>query len=80
MKQIKAWLLWAVTQAEAELGSGTGKLKLSMVYGAFVEKFTWLAKLIPLSTFSGLVDSVLGEMHRLVSSNAAVEEIVKKPI
>ena len=27
-EKVKEWLLWAVTQAEAELGSGTGKLKL----------------------------------------------------
>ena len=27
-ERVKEWLLWAVTQAEAELGSGTGKLKL----------------------------------------------------
>ncbi len=31
--KIRSWLLWAVTQAEREFGSGTGKLKL-----AFVEK------------------------------------------
>ena len=26
-EKVKEWLLWAVTQAEAELGSGTGKLR-----------------------------------------------------
>ena len=31
-EKVKEWLLWAVTQAEAELGSGTGKLKLRQTY------------------------------------------------
>ena len=30
IQSVKEWLLYAVTKAEKELGSGTGKLKLSM--------------------------------------------------
>ena len=29
--KIESWLLWAVTQAEWEFGTGTGKLKLAKV-------------------------------------------------
>ncbi len=31
IEKVKAWLLWAVTNAEKELGGGTGKLKLRQV-------------------------------------------------
>ena len=36
---VKEWLLWAVTQAEQYLGSGTGALKLRYVYDLAVEAF-----------------------------------------
>ena len=44
LENLKEWLKWAVTQAEKELGSGTGQLKLRMVYDMAVEKFPWLLK------------------------------------
>jgi hypothetical protein len=76
MAQIKSWLLWAVTEAEIELGEKTGKLKLSLVYGAFVEKFPWLAKIVPVSLFSSLVDEALLEMRRLLTTNTVVNTMV----
>ena len=42
--KIKEWLLYAVTEAEKELGSGTGQLKLRYVYDMFVAKFPYLVK------------------------------------
>ena len=38
-ERVKEWLLWAVTEAEKELGSGTGQLKLRQVYDLFLH---WL--------------------------------------
>ena len=35
LDNLKEWLKWAVTQAEKELGSGTGQLKLRMAVGEF---------------------------------------------
>ena len=32
LAKVKEWLLWAVTEAEKDLGGGTGKLKLRQVY------------------------------------------------
>lgn len=75
-KQIKAWLLGAVTLAEKEFGNGTGKIKLSVVYDSFVEKFPWIAKVLSFDTFSGYVDEALDEMRKLLSENEAVAEYV----
>jgi len=74
--RIKAWLLWAVTQAEAELGGGTGRLKLSMVYDMFLSAFGWIAKILPFATFSALVDMALEEMRALLKDNAKAAAIV----
>ena len=75
-KQIKSWLLGAVTLAEKEFGSGTGKIKLSVVYDSFVEKFPWIAKVLSFDTFSGYVDEALDEMRKLLDENDAVAEYV----
>lgn len=42
--KVKEWLLWAVTEAEKELGSGTGQLKLRQVYDLFVQRFPVITK------------------------------------
>ena len=70
---LKEWLLYATTEAEKALGSGTGKLKLRTVYDMFLLKFPWLAKIISFDTFSGLVDEALDEMNDLLTNNAAVQ-------
>ena len=76
MEQIRKWLLWAVTQAEMELGSGTHKLKLSMVYDMFVERFPWLAKTITYGKFTKLVDKALEEMNNMIATNEKVKELI----
>ena len=53
--KIKEWMLWAVTMAEMELGSGTGILKLRMVYDMFVARFPLVAKVVSFETFAGCV-------------------------
>lgn len=76
MENVRQWLLGAVTAAEAELGGGTGKLKLRQVYDAFLTKFPWLAPVIPFEQFSGLVDDALEEMRKLLEDNKAVKQLV----
>lgn len=44
LASVKEWLLYAVAQAEKELGSGTGQLKLRYVYDMFILKFSAVAK------------------------------------
>ncbi len=71
--KIKEWLLFAVTEAERELGSGTGQLKLRYVYDMFVAKFPYLVKFISFEYFSQLVDDVLAKFKELFKTNKAVK-------
>lgn len=74
--KIREWLLYAVTEAEKQLGGGTGQLKLRLVYDMFLSKFGYIARLISFETFSELVDEALVEMRDLLDKNDAVAEYV----
>lgn len=74
--KVKEWLVWAVTQAETELGSGTGQLKLRNVYDLFVQRFPAIAKAISFDTFSLWVDEALEDMRDMLKQNKAVQELV----
>ena len=76
LNKVREWLLWAVTEAEKELGGGTGALKLRQVYDLFVTRFPWLAKVISFELFSTMVDEALGEMRELLDTNQAVSAFV----
>lgn len=76
IKAIKQWLLYAVIEAEKELGSGTGKLKLRTVYDMFAARFPWAARTVSFDTFSVWVDEVLLEMRELLQSNEALKNYV----
>lgn len=76
LNNLREWLLYAVTRAEKELGSGTGTLKLRYVYDLFTIKFPWLVRLISFEKFSELVDDALDEMQFILSINESVEEYV----
>ena len=76
-KKVTEWLLWAVTEAEKELGSGTGQLKLRYVYDMFVDKFRILSRIIPFATFSRLVDDALDKMKEMLEKNPAVQNYVQ---
>lgn len=76
LEKVREWLLWAVTEAEKELGGGTGALKLRQVYDMFVTRFPWLAKVIPFELFSQMVDETLEEMRELLETNPAVNALV----
>lgn len=68
-KNIKEWLLYAVTKAERELGSKTGKIKLRQVYDWFIVSFPITSKIISFNAFSRLVDIALEEMRHLLETN-----------
>lgn len=76
-EKIKEWLVWAVTQAEAELGGGTGQLKLRQVYDMFIQRFPAIAKMISFDTFKYWVDEALIEMREMLQNNKAVAELVR---
>lgn len=75
-KRVLEWLLAAVTMAEKELGSGTGKLKLRSVYDMFIVKFPIFSKIISFERFSMLVDQALEQMRTIISNNKAVQAFV----
>ena len=73
---VKEWLLLAVTEAEKQLGGGTGQLKLRFVYDWAVERFSWVS-VIPFDTFAGWVDEALAEMKKQLEVNNAVKAYVE---
>ena len=77
VEKIKGWLLQAVMMAEKEYGSGTGALKLSVVYARFCEQLPWLAQVITFETFSGYVDEALARMRQLLISNQNIAAVIE---
>lgn len=73
IKNVKEWLKWAVVEAEKQLGSSTGQLKLRVVYDMFVERFPEIAKFVTFETFSKWVDEALEWMKNQLESNEAVK-------
>lgn len=74
--KVKEWLLWAVTEAERELGSGTGQLKLRYVYDMFIVKFPAIAKVISFEAFSLMVDEVLEKFRDLLDKNQSLQNYI----
>lgn len=70
--KVMEWLKWAVAEAEKLLGSGTGQLKLRQVYDWFVEKFPFVAAVVPFRVFSAWVDTALETMREWLGSNKNV--------
>lgn len=77
LNKVREWLLFAVTQAEKELGGGTGQIKLRYVYDMFVIKFPALVKFVSFETFSYMVDEALVKMRHLLETNQKVEQYVE---
>jgi hypothetical protein len=77
LMKVKEWLLFAVIQAEKELGNNTGQLKLRMVYGQFIDKFKMLSLLITFEEFSKAVDESLESMRSMLESNQAVKKLIE---
>lgn len=77
IEKIKKCLLGWVIDAERDLGSGTGKVKLSTVYGIFVTAFPFLKNFISFEVFSDWVDDALDEMREMLKSNKNLKEIIE---
>ena len=77
VEQVKAWLLFAVIEAEKELGSGTGTLKLRYVYDSFLSTFPALVNVISFEIFSKYVDEVLVDMRHLLDTNLNIKAYVE---
>lgn len=77
LADVQEWLLGVVTEAEKELGSGTGQLKLRQVYDRFLEKFPLLSVLVPFKVFSEMVDKALVRMRLMLSGNSFVQSYVE---
>lgn len=75
---VKEWLLWAVTQAEQYLGSGTGVLKLRYVYDLAVEAFPPIKYLVPFAVFSTWVDEALELMREQIKNNPHIKNFVNE--
>ena len=77
IRNFQEWLKWAVAGAEKQLGSGTGQLKLRLVYDMAVEKFPWITKLVTFEEFSMWVDEALLWLNKQLESNKAVINMIK---
>ena len=78
MKKVQEWMLIAVVEAEKKLKSGTGQLKLRMVYGMFIDKFPKIANAISFDQFSKMVDEALDIMREMLAINSAVRNYIEK--
>ena len=76
----KNWLVWAVTEAEKAFGSKTGKLKLRYAYDLAIKQFPIVAKLIPFSAFSAMVDKALEIMRDMIENNTSIAEAIGKEL
>lgn len=77
IENIKQWLIYACIEAEKLLGSKTGKVKLRYVYDMFINKFKFMAYIIPFELFSAWVDAALLDMKDIINNNQAVKELVE---
>lgn len=77
LHSVKEWLKFAVCEAEKELGSGTGQLKLRWVYGEAIKQFPFLINMISFEMFAEWVDEALAWMERQLISNKSVRDHVQ---
>lgn len=77
LNDVQEWLLGVVTEAEKQMGSGTGQLKLRQVYDRFLDKFPLLSVLIPFKMFSEMVDKALAKMRLMLVGNICVQSYVE---
>lgn len=77
IENIKEWLKYAVAMAEKELQSGTGQLKLRLVYQRFIETFPAIAKVVSFEVFSEWVDDALVWLNDQLSQNKNVKNLIE---
>lgn len=73
----KKWLEWAVAEAENQLGTGTGQLKLRQVYNWFTAQFPFFSKIVPFKTFSKWVDLALDWMRDQMEKNKDIKAVIE---
>lgn len=78
IESMKEWLVYAVSEAEKQLGGKTGQLKLRMVYDMAIAKFKWLT-FISFNTFSNWVDEALMVMKDMLKNERIADIIVGEP-
>lgn len=76
IENIKEWLKYACFEAEMALGSGTGQLKLRMVYNLAIKNFSFLSKIISFEVFSRWVDEALEWVNKQLDSNPNVKNLL----
>lgn len=77
-KSFQQWLVYAVSEAEKYLGTGTGQLKLQYVYNLAVEsKFGFITKIITFKMFSKFVDAALVKMKDMIENSDAIAKFLK---
>ena len=76
-QKVRNWLVWAVSKAEQEFGSGTGQLKLRSVYNQFIARFPKLSTFITFKRFSALVDEALDILSDMLK-NGKIANIIEK--
>lgn len=76
IEAIREWLKYGVTVTEKALGSGTGELKLRMLYSMLTSQFPYAAKLVSFEQFSKLVDEALVWMRHQLENNPNTRAVV----
>ena len=77
-RSIKRCLLWACSEAERILGSGTGKLKLRQVYDVFVSKYPIISTFVPFNLFCSWIDNALVELRAMIENNENIRRFIEK--
>lgn len=76
-RNVKAFLLKAVCEAEKKFGSDAGELKLLEVYDMVLDKFPWVGKFIEFEEFKSWVDEALKWMNDKLKNNDAIAQYIK---
>ena len=74
---LKEWLVYAVAEAEHELGTKTGILKLRRVYDKAISKFLWLELIFSFEDFEELVKEALAKLKKLADENEEVKKYIE---
>lgn len=76
IEDLKEWLKYAVTEAEKELGNGTGSIKLRQVYSKTIVLFPWISVFVSFDQFTEYVKEALVWMENELETNAAIAAYV----
>lgn len=76
IEKVKQWLIQACLEAEKDLQSGTGQLKLRVVYNKFlnIQAFQWVARIVTFEQFSDWVRVALDKAKEMLVNNPKLAE------